>query len=451
VPRALIDDRLIQKLPVENIVFHDTKLTGFHVRCRTTRRHVYRYQVTRHYCVTIGPVAEIPVDVARALAIKAQVDHAAQLAKIRLNDLSVNYHEAKATAAVQLKAERVVGPADQTLRQFLAEGGPYEEWAAEHLKPRRGKTKAEAATARLQEVASFKLSFLDLPLTKIEDLHITRWISEKRKTGVKDGTVRRCLNTIQSIFTEAKRLKLITTHPMDEVVKPEEEEGIVRYLLPDEQKRFVQAIPHRDAEYRAARKRGNTWLRERHHPEREEHGAYADYLTPLVWTAYHTGMRQGELLQLRWKDWDRSGHRIGVRGETTKTGYSRYLPVNAALQAVLTTWADQLQAKPNGVMFPGADGKELGSPKGAFDKLMETAQIQAFRFHDLRHNFASQLVMNGIPLLNVSKLLGHKDLKTTMRYAHLAPNYLADDVAVLAPKTLVSRLVNPSRKKPADG
>ena len=75
-----------------------------------------------------------------------------------------------------------------------------------------------------------------------------------------------------------------------------------------------------------------------------------------------------------------------------------------------------------------------------------------FRFHDLRHSCASQLVMNGASLMAVKEILGHESLKTTMRYAHLSPDYVAQEVKVLdrvLPKVQNKRRSQPSTPKEA--
>ena len=78
--------------------------------------------------------------------------------------------------------------------------------------------------------------------------------------------------------------------------------------------------------------------------------------------------------------------------------------------------------KPTGRIF------EVGDIKKAWAAILTDAGIADFRFHDLRHHFASRLVQAGVPLNTVRELLGHADLKMTLRYAHLAPQDTASAV-----------------------
>ena len=84
-----------------------------------------------------------------------------------------------------------------------------------------------------------------------------------------------------------------------------------------------------------------------------------------------------------------------------------------------------------GLVFANPDGSRIGSVKTAWLKVLDDAEIPSFRWHDLRHTFASKLVQRSVDLAVVRDLLGHGDFKLTLRYAHLEPKQKADAVARL--------------------
>ncbi|MNE60355.1 site-specific tyrosine recombinase XerC [compost metagenome] len=82
-------------------------------------------------------------------------------------------------------------------------------------------------------------------------------------------------------------------------------------------------------------------------------------------------------------------------------------------------------------VFPSQAGGRLEDVKSAWLNLLERAKIADFRWHDMRHDFASRLVMAGVPLNTIRDLLGHSDIKMTLRYAHLAPGTKAAAVELI--------------------
>jgi integrase len=146
------------------------------------------------------------------------------------------------------------------------------------------------------------------------------------------------------------------------------------------------------------------------------------WLRTLLITALHTGMRRGEILALTWKDVD-FAKRL-VRVEKSKNGEKRAIPMSQTLYDVLKS----VKVRDiSGKVFPLA----VRSLRAAYKQALKKACIEDFRFHDLRHTFATRLVQNGVDLYKVKELLGHKTLTMTTRYAHHYPESLRASVEIL--------------------
>jgi site-specific recombinase XerD len=102
---------------------------------------------------------------------------------------------------------------------------------------------------------------------------------------------------------------------------------------------------------------------------------------------------------------------------------------NEAL-TTFTLWHQQCEIK-SGLVFPNKSGKRFNDIKKSWATILRDASIENFRWHDMRHHFASRLVMAGVDLNTTRELLGHADIKMTLRYAHLAPEHKAQAVARL--------------------
>ena len=211
----------------------------------------------------------------------------------------------------------------------------------------------------------------------------------------------------------------------------EDERAVVRYLSGDEERRLRHALEERDGQRRRARSSANEWRLERGYDQRSAHREYTDHLSPVVLLALNTGLRRGELLQLRWEDVSLTTRILTVRGTHAKSGQTRHVPLNSEAVETLQRWAAQLPSAV-GFIFPGSSSQQpVGDIKNAWAGLLRRASITKFRFHDLRHTFASKLVMAGVDLNTVRELLGHADLTMTLRYAHLAPEHKAAAVEKL--------------------
>ncbi len=144
--------------------------------------------------------------------------------------------------------------------------------------------------------------------------------------------------------------------------------------------------------------------------------ACSEDFKPIILMALLTGMRRGEILRLTWKDVNFNNSIIQIR--ETKNGEIREVPIHKELFLALSKM--EIKGK---YIFTNKDGSQKKDIRTAFGNALKRAKISNFRFHDLRHTFASHLVMNGVDLLSVKELLGHKTIDMTLRYSHLSPSH----------------------------
>ena len=190
-----------------------------------------------------------------------------------------------------------------------------------------------------------------------------------------------------------------------------------------------QALVDRDATGARERANANQWRAARRYAPMPEIAKYCDHITPMVLLSLNTGVRQGELFSLAWENVDLVRKTVTVLASHSKGNTTRTIPLNAEALAVLTT------VKPDpakGLVFKSpVTGGRFNNVKKAWAEVTKAARVPRLRWHDLRHDFASQLVMRGAPLFTVQKLLGHANSRMTQRYAKLAPSTLADAVNML--------------------
>jgi len=148
------------------------------------------------------------------------------------------------------------------------------------------------------------------------------------------------------------------------------------------------------------------------------------YIWEVLLTALHTGGRKSEILGLRWENIDFENRLVVF--ERTKNDEVRQVPMTDAMYQMLSDKRNESTI--NEFVFVGKDGEPFGNVNKAFKSALRAAGIENFRLHDCRHTYASQLVMAGVDILTIKELLGHKDLKTTLIYAHLAPKHKIEAV-----------------------
>jgi integrase len=214
-----------------------------------------------------------------------------------------------------------------------------------------------------------------------------------RHRGIRtDAAVNREIGVLRHMFSKAVEWEMVEKSPfkMGKPLQVKEDNQRIRYLEENEVMRLLEACKSHKHLYR------------------------------IVVCALNTGMRRGEILPLRWKQ-VRNGF---IYLEKTKTKNRREIPINADLSQVL----DQIRREhvkreknfPNNEYVFLYGSRKIKRLDRAFQGALKNAQIEDFRFHDLRHCFASHLVMRGASLKEVQELLGHQTMTMTLRYAHLS-------------------------------
>jgi integrase len=401
--RAAITADLIRDLkrdgPVPVDVW-DAKLPGLVLRIRESGRGSYVVNYGRGKKITLG----------RADALTPA--EARELARQTLGDVA---HGRDPQAE---KRKRRAG----SLKGFIET--QYQPWVEANRK-----TGADTVTRVL---AVFPDPLLSRPMTEITGFAIEQWRTARRKAGIRDTTTNRDLDALRAVLSKAVEWKVIAEHPMKPVKRAKVDIlGRLRYLSPAEEKRLRTALEDRDEARRDGRRRFNAWRTERGYTPLPDLTGYSDHMTPIVLLALNTGLRRGELLALAWSDVDFVQALLTVRGASAKTGLTRHIPLNAEALRVLRAWRPATIDEDDALVFPGPDGGPMFSLKTAWSKIAKAAKLQAFTFHDLRHTFASKLVQAGVDLNTVRELLGHSDIKMTLRYAHLAPEHRAAAVQKL--------------------
>ncbi|WP_434107608.1 tyrosine-type recombinase/integrase [Paraburkholderia caffeinilytica] len=289
-----------------------------------------------------------------------------------------------------------------TIRAFL--DGRYEL----HLQTKLTQARAVITAKMIRK--SFA-GLLDKPLDECTAYMIEEWRSDLLKKGLKPSTLNRKLNALRGLFARAVEWEVITASPMKKVKKQDEPGGKVRFLDPEEEQRLYDALDERRALLRA--KYGED---------------YEDAAEVAIVVSLHTGLRRGELFTLCWSDVDLRHAFVTVLSINAKSRRQRHVPLNAEALAILARWKARAT---NGLVFPNRSGEAPIRDLKAWPEIRSAAKLAVFRWHDMRHHFASRLVMAGVDLNTVRELLGHADLKMTLRYAHLSPGHRARAVRLL--------------------
>ena len=407
--RLKITNSSIKALSVDDGRVNDTELSGFHARIspkgKITYYLFYRYN-GKQVNFKLGSHPEISPSQARDLA-KAKLGEVAN---------GVDVQEVKKEAKRQTELAK-----NTKLGLYLDQ--QYLPW----LTTRNAKTSNKI-------VKSIKTGFpdyLDKQLSGILAWDIEKWRNLKTKSGMSPSTINGYVNTLKGALSRAVEWGIIENHDLNKVKSLKVDNAVVRYLSNDEEASLFKTLRLRDDKVKLERENGNLYRQQRNYPLfpelRELH--YCDYLEPLIILAVNTGMRKGEILGLEWSHVDLEKEYLTVISDNSKSGKGRHIPLNKAAKDTLVNWLNDTNNQ--GYVFKGIEDQPIKDIKKAWANLLINAGITDFRFHDLRHHFASKLVMAGVDLNTVRELMGHSDLKMTLRYAHLAPEHKAKAVNLI--------------------
>lgn len=143
----------------------------------------------------------------------------------------------------------------------------------------------------------------------------------------------------------------------------------------------------------------------------------------------NTGSRYGEMIKLKWDSVDLDNEYLTIRNSLSKNRKTIHKPLN--MQALESLKDLKENNNSDWVFYNKKTNSHYVNFRKGFNIVLDNANLGHVRLHDLRHTFASLLVKRGVPLYHIMQLLGHSDIKTTQRYAHLSKNSLADVVDLL--------------------
>ncbi len=272
-----------------------------------------------------------------------------------------------------------------------------ENYIREHSALKKRSTSRDEAS--LKHLLPF---FGEYELTKIRSSIVNEYKSKRLLDGAAPATVNKELALMKHAFNLAvKEWEWLSDNPLFKICMEKEPPAKDRWLTEDEEKMLLLASP--------------------------------DWLKEIVIFAVDTGCRRGEILSLPWKHVDLTRRVATIFGR--KTGEWRGIPLSRRIREMLITKHSgrKVQSLREDFVFthPAGQMVDIHELRWAFESALKRVEIKDFRFHDLRHTFATRLAQRGIDLFTIQKLLGHKSFETTQRYAHHCAESLRRGINVL--------------------
>ena len=342
--RKRISQQLVQSLKPTSqpIEIRDTQTKGFLIRQQPpsslypTGSISYVVRYARNRRITLGKVG--------------------MLTPMRARNLAIMVLGLARDGATDAEIRQAIRPGvGVTLEGFIDD--VYGPWAVAERKSGQG------TVERLRAV--FYPDFGRKRLIDISQWSIEQWRKRRKQNGIKAATTNRELNSLKAALTKAAEWGVIDKSPITSVKLDRiDKHPKTRHLSPEERQRLDAVL---------ATKSG--------------------HIAPIVLLALNTGMRRGEIFNLHWRDIDLDRNLLTVGGGGAKSGQTLIVPLNVEAREALTNW--QRQGSGEGRVFPGRGGGRLNKVDKVWHTVLKEAKITEFRFHDLRHTYASDLVDEG--------------------------------------------------------
>jgi integrase len=323
--------------------------------------------------------------------------------------MCISHNGRKIQKSLGTSNKKVAQAVEAKIRTELVEGSYFEKliginktykemmnkFMAEHA-PKVSSSMRKSYATSLTHLNPF---FCESNLLSISPKMVSRYKVLRNSEGAAPASINRELSMLSVAFNVAiKEWEWLKENPVSRVSNEKENNARDRWLTEEEEKCLLENSPG--------------WLGE------------------IIIFSLNTGLRLGELISLEWSRVDIDKKTIFI--DKTKNGDRKTIPLNKNALKVINSLSKVRNIKNDYVFLNRRSGKiNPVSLSVAFRRSLEKAKITNFRFHDLRHCFATRMAQKGIDLYMISKLLGHKNIKMTQRYAHHCPESLRSGVDAL--------------------
>ena len=238
--------------------------------------------------------------------------------------------------------------------------------------------------------------FWGMPISQISKPLVMQWMTTYGKSR-KPATVKMHFDYLSGCLNKAVEMDLLEANPIQGMRKPKVINKRTRHLGEssiEEYTRFIEIVNER-----------------------------GDHMRTFCYIALYTGMRKSEILNLEWSfvNWKESFIRL-PRHKTAKHIGDKIVDMHKKVVTELQRWKPICGSKT--YVFPGVSGFPIKDVKTAWATIVRQADVKDFKIHDLRHTFASQMLMAGASLSDIASIVGHTDPRMTSRYAHLSRDHI---------------------------